>query len=249
MEADERRRAELADGGTPPIGTTEERTSTTEAHAEAPTETPAPNERCAHHAGRPAVARCDACGEPVCIACAIPVRGRVLGPGCVAAELGDPALVAPPDQERRLSGMTVAGGLVALVGTCGPWTRTGAGDRPFGAWVPDVRWSMMAAVAAVALTVAAWWARRRGGSSIVPVVAAAAVVALIGSVGSIVFPPTFQSASWGPWVTGAGAALALAGVVLELSRETRDRRVFDSGDERLLDIESEADRPRAARGG
>jgi hypothetical protein len=169
----------------------------------------APNERCAHHAARAAVARCGACGEPVCIICAVPVRGRILGPGCVAAELGDPALVAPTDAGAGVPWAAVAGALVALAGTAGPWTRTGAGDRLLGAWVPDVRWSMIAAIAAVALLAMAWWSRRRDPSGRVLVGALGAVV-LLASVLAIVFPPTFQAASWGPWVTVAGALIAMA---------------------------------------
>jgi hypothetical protein len=173
------------------------------------------NERCAHHAGRPAVARCAACGEAVCITCAVPVRGRVLGPGCVAAELGDPALVAPPEREVDRSWVAVAGALLAVAGTVAPWTRTGAGDRLFGAWVMDVRWSTIAAVAAVALLGFAW--RSRAGDDVATsLVAPSAMVVLVGAALAIMWPPTFQSASWGPWLTAAGALLAGAGSVLAI---------------------------------
>lgn len=168
--------------------------------------TPPSNERCAHHGGRQAVARCDVCGEPVCLGCAIPVRGRVLGPGCVAEELGDPALVTPPEADRGRSWVAVAGALVAVLGTAGPWTRTGAGDRLLGAWVPTPRWSLVAAVAAVALVPLAWrWAGDASGRL---VVLAFGLVAVVGSLLAITFPPTFQAASWGPWVTAVGGAVA-----------------------------------------
>ena len=74
------------------------------------------HERCIHHPGRPAVARCSACEEPVCMTCAVPVRGRVLGPECLAAELGDPAITTPPEPDRTLVGswMAVAGAALAL---------------------------------------------------------------------------------------------------------------------------------------
>ena len=164
------------------------------------------------------MARCDVCGEPVCIACAVPVRGRVLGPGCLAAELGDPALVAPPEIDRRLPWSVVAGALLALAGTAGPWTRTGAGDRAFGAWVPDLRWSMIAAIGSIALVIIAWWARRRGAAGGLAVAALAAAVLLCAAL-AIAFPPTFQTASWGPWATATGAALALGGAAITTAWE------------------------------
>jgi hypothetical protein len=215
VEAEERDRlvarrpdgaAETSDGAEerPPLGT----------------ETPSPHERCAHHPGRPAIARCDRCEEAVCLACAVPVRGRVLGPGCVAAELGDPGLTAPPETERGAWWIAVGGALVALVGTAAPWTRTGAGDRIMGAWVLDVRWSMVAAIAAVALLVVTWrgvGARARSG------VVALGLVVSIASALAIAFPPTFQVASWGPWVSAVGGAVAALAAWL-LAREPRPTR-------------------------
>ena len=137
----------------------------------------------------------------------------MLGPGCVAAELGDPALVSPPDGEVTRPWISVAGALVALAGTVAPWTRTGAGDRLFGAWVVNVRWSSIAAVAAVILLWLAWRSRGRtdGAGALVALLAGAVVVS---AVLAIIFPPTFQTASWGPWLTASGAALAGAGGLL-----------------------------------
>ncbi|MBA3363563.1 MAG: B-box zinc finger protein [Actinobacteria bacterium] len=171
------------------------------------------HERCIHHPGRPAVARCSACEEPVCMTCAVPVRGRVLGPECLAAELGDPAITTPPEPDRTLVGswMAVAGAALALFATAAPWTRTGAGDRMFGAWVPSFRWSMVAAVAAAVLLPAVWWFHRHGARS-------GAMVAIVGGAGvavasalAIAFPPTFQVASWGSWVAALGGTIVVAG--------------------------------------
>jgi hypothetical protein len=139
------------------------------------------------------------------------VRGGVFGPECVAEELGDPDLMVPPEPDRSRPGawVAVAGAAIALVGTIAPWTRTGAGDRMFGAWVPNVRWSMVAAVAAVVLAVAAGRLRadRRRPASLV---IAAGVVVTVASALAIAFPPTFQVASWGPWLGVAGGAIAVA---------------------------------------
>jgi hypothetical protein len=171
------------------------------------------HERCIHHPGRAAVARCSACEEPVCMMCAVPVRGRVLGPECLAAELGDPAITTSPEPDRALPGSwaAVGGAALALLATAAPWTRTGAGDRLFGAWVPSFRWSMAAAVAAAVLLPAVWWFHRYGARW-------GAILAIVGGTGvaaasalAIAFPPTFQVASWGPWVAAGGGATAVAG--------------------------------------
>jgi hypothetical protein len=181
------------------------------------------HERCVHHPGRAAVARCSSCEEPICLPCAVPVRGRVIGPECLAAELGDPGLAAPPGAVTAVPWSTaaVAGALLAVVATIGPWTRTGAGDRLLGAWVPSIRWSTIAAVAAVALLGVAWWFRARGtrtGAALVVIVGAAVAS---GSALAIAFPPTFQEASWGPWIGSVGGAMAVAGAIASIASERR----------------------------
>lgn len=170
------------------------------------------HERCIHHPSRAAVALCSSCEEPVCLSCAVPVRGRVLGPECLA-ELGDPALTTPPEPDRAISGSraAVAGAFVALLATAGPWTRTGAGNRLLGAWVPSLRWSMVAAVAAIALLPAAWWFRAHGSLSGAVLVILGGITVVSASALAIAFPPTFQAASWGPWVAAVGAAIAVSG--------------------------------------
>lgn len=181
------------------------------------------HERCLHHPTRAAVARCSACEEPVCLQCAVPVRGSTIGPECLAAELGDPALTVPPEPAAPVHGSltALAGAVVAVVATLGPWTRTGAGDRFLGAWVPNVRWSMVAALAAITLLVAAWWFRRRGTPAGATTVAIAAALVLAGSVLAIAFPPTFQTASWGAWLGAAGGAIAIPGPIVRLAAERR----------------------------
>jgi hypothetical protein len=180
-------------------------------------------ERCVHHPGRAAVARCDVCAEPICVTCAVPVRGRTIGPECVATELGDPALTAPPEPDRGRVGawIAVAGALLAVAATIGPWTRTGAGDRVLGAWVPDLRWSIVAGVAALACVPAAWWLRANASRRVRLVVAALGAVIVVASLLAIVFPPTFQAASWGPWTALIGGTLVVAGVVVDLVGERR----------------------------
>jgi hypothetical protein len=177
------------------------------------------HDRCIHHPSKAAIARCDACGEPVCVTCAVPVRGRVLGPECLGAELGEPAITATPEPDRGLarSWVAIAGASLALAATAGPWTRTGAGDRLFGAWVPSFRWSMVAAVAAALLLPSVWWFRARGTRTgpMLAILGGTTVVA--ASVLAIAFPPTFQVASWGPWVAAIGGGIALAGGIASAS--------------------------------
>ena len=181
------------------------------------------HERCIHHPSRGAIERCSVCGRPICLSCAVPVRGRVIGPECLSDELGDPGLAAPPDLERAVAGSwgTVAGAVLAVVATIGPWTRTGAGDRLLGAWVPSLRWSMVAAVAAVALLPATWWFRARGSRSGAALVILGGVAVVAAAALAIAFPPTFQAASWGPWIAALGGAIAVAGAIASRVVERR----------------------------
>lgn len=145
--------------------------------------------------------------------CAVPVRGRVLGQECLAAELGDPAIAIPlePDRARAGSWASEAGAALALLATAGPWTRTGAGDRLLGAWVPSVRWSMVAAVVAAVLVPAIWWFQRHGARSGAMLAIVGGTAIAVASAFAIAFPPTFQAASWGPWVAAVGGTIAVAG--------------------------------------
>ena len=143
----------------------------------------------------------------------------MLGPGCIAEELGDPALIEPPETETERPWDAVAGAVLAAIGTVGPWTRTGAGDRIFGAWVPDVRWSTIAAITTVALIPATWLAATAAIAR--RLAAALAAVAAVAAALAIVFPPPFQAASWGPWMTAAGGAIATLGALRAGRRERR----------------------------
>ena len=85
---------------------------------------------------------------------------------CSVPSASPPSWATPRSRRRRSPtgpspgrGWRSSAPSLALLATVGPWTRTGAGDRLFGAWVPSVRWSMVAAVAAAVAT-----RRPRGGS-------------------------------------------------------------------------------------
>jgi hypothetical protein len=107
--------------------------------------------------------------------------------------------------------MAVAGAALALLATAGPWTRTGAGNRMFGAWVPSFRWSMGAALAAGVLLPAVWWFHRHEARSGAMVAIVGGTTVAAASALAIAFPPTFQVASWGPWVAVVGGTIAAAG--------------------------------------
>lgn len=208
MEAEERARPDLDGDDARPTPT--DGSGGTVAEADVDGRAAKAHERCIHHPTRTAVARCDACHEPICLSCAVPVRGRVVGPECLPSELGDPALTQPPELDLPGTGGTlaVAGALAALVGTAGPWTRTGAGDRLLGAWVLTLRWSLVAAVAAAGLLAVAWWLRGRGRRPAARLALVLGAFVTTASLLAIVFPPTFQAASWGSWVSAGGGAIA-----------------------------------------
>ena len=224
VEAEERAEGvrDVAEDTTPSAtGPPEARTAPSETDGRAD-----PHDRCRHHPGRAAVARCSVCGDPVCLSCAVPVRGRILGPGCVAEELGDPALTMPPEPDAAVPGATwsVVGSALALLATVGPWTRAGSGARVFGAWVPGVRWSMVAAFASLVLFGVAWWFRSTGSSVARTFVIGTGLLLVVASALAIVFPPIFQVASWGPWVTAAGATIAVAAAIASAASERRPTR-------------------------
>src|SRR5436309_8136388 len=120
-------------------------------------------DRCDIHPGSVSVATCDGCGRPLCISCAVPVRGEVFGSECLPPDL-DPAGTALDQSAPRVPWPVVAGGLswvVAAIATAFPWTRFGSGSNALGAWAWDERWSMLAAPAAIVGLVVWWLGRRR----------------------------------------------------------------------------------------
>lgn len=179
-------------------------------------------ERCARHPAAATIGACDGCGETLCLTCAVPVRGRVLGPSCLVAELGPDAVpqsLGPPapDPLRRVVDIGLA---VAFLSTALPWSGVGLGASPFGAWGFDLRWASLAAAASLLGTAAAAAARLAGRRHARPsdrAAAAAALGALAGAVVSIVMPPPYTSPAPGPWVA-AGAAIVAAIASLNVMR-------------------------------
>jgi hypothetical protein len=155
----------------------------------------------------------------MCLACAVPVRGRVLGAECLASALGpDVPAHGEPVREPGAGARAVAGSAfaVAALATVLPWSRFGPGAEAFGAWSTEPRWSVVAAVAALAglvTTILRGRARTRGRAWEVAGVAAAGLV-IASSILSIARPPAFASPWLGPWVAlGCGVVALVAGVI------------------------------------
>ena len=172
--------------------------------------------RCATHPSSPSVAMCHSCARPLCLRCAIPVRGEVFGPECLPGVLGPDAAPPKPVPSRPRHASVLATGLAfagAVAGSILPWTPFGDPSGMFGGWAIDPqRWSSLATYPAV-VGLGIWIAvalRRRSPSvrwSAALVALSAAVVA--GSVLHILDPPPFTHAWLGPWVTLGFGVLAV----------------------------------------
>jgi hypothetical protein len=174
-----------------------------------PTETTKSTERCETHPGSPSVARCARCGRTLCIVCAVPVRGAVLGPECLPPDVAAEALQEPARRVPMPRWWAVTGAaLIVLVGTTVlPWTRFGLASGWFGAWGLPPRWSLLAAIAgALALTI--WVSRRYPGRAASGVVVLLSVAAGAGAELAILNPPPFTKATPAPWVAVASAGVA-----------------------------------------
>jgi hypothetical protein len=170
-------------------------------------------ERCATHPSRVTVGTCDVCGRPLCVECAVPVRGRVLGTECLSEILGnDVPASAPPRPWRRLRTPAdrATGALlgVAALASLLPWTRFGTGSGFAGAWAFHVRWSMLAACAAVG-GAGIWWAFGRRPTTARTAAVLSGVAIAAGALLAILNPPPFTKPALAPWIglaTGCGAA-------------------------------------------
>lgn len=173
-------------------------------------------ERCSTHASVAAIAHCADCDRPMCLACAIPVRGRVLGVECLPDDAGPAGEQnAPPGRSGRAAALAGLGSLAALATTLFPWTRFGTGSGALGAWGTG-RWSLLAALASVACLFAWVIARMRSsapGRTANLVLTGAAFGVVVGSGLSIMNGPPFTKPAATPWLCLGAGCLALAGAV------------------------------------
>ena len=177
-------------------------------------------ERCDRHPGSPAVAVCDGCGRPMCLACSTPVRGQAYGAECLVLVLGPdaPTGVEPPPRPAGATARTVAvlGFALATLATALPWSRFGPGADALGAWTRSGRWSVVAGVAALlglglSIVQRASFIRTPGWDAVAVVLGA--VVAL-ASVLAIALPPEFTEPWLGPWVTAVAGSVACGAAVV-----------------------------------
>ena len=137
--------------------------------------------RCANHPSVAMVGTCERCGRSVCSACAIPVRGTLIGPECLGAILDEAPSVTPPSLAVPATGdrVAVAGFALVVLISMFPWSRFGDSSRYLGAWT--LHWSLAASLAGVAGLVFALFAWRRPPPPLL-------VVAVEGTLGFIVAP-------------------------------------------------------------
>jgi hypothetical protein len=180
-----------------------------------PTETTKGTERCELHPGSVSVARCARCDRTLCIACAVPVRGVVLGPECLPADVVVEGVGAAPRRRPRSRWWLAVGAALAILlgSTAFPWTLFGTGSGWFGAWGFPLRWSTLTALSSLGAFLT-WLRHASPGSVAAWVVASLAITAAGGAELAISNPPPFTKASVAPWVALAagvtGAALAAA---------------------------------------
>jgi hypothetical protein len=194
---------------------------------EAPEESaPARSGRCANHPTVPRVGRCSVCGLPLCLRCATPVRGSVVGPECLTTVLVDapePELPEPPAPPSG-DGLAAIGFAAGLLLSVLPWTRFGESSGPFGAWAPH--WSLVAAGAAlVGLVLTIAFRRRHRGSRLEGL----AYLVLAVAMGTSAYlhhrrPPPLSESTIVPWFVIVSALVVAAGVARKARRVGRVSR-------------------------
>lgn len=162
-------------------------------------------DRCDRHPGSPAVARCDGCGRPMCLACSTPVRGENFGSECLADVLGPDAAdttdPSTPRPDRAVRWLSLAAFGLAVLATALPWSRFGPGSGAFGAWTRSGHWSLVAALAAIGglvITAARLRSRLRDPGWDVAIAGLGALV-VVAALLSVLFPPAFSRPWLGPW--------------------------------------------------
>jgi hypothetical protein len=188
-----------------------------------------PRERCAVHAERQSVGRCEDCGRATCLDCAVPFRGRLLCTACASKALGTPEPVQRPVARASPASAVVVGALlaVALGATIPPWHRSGTLSRPFGAWRPLPEVAPLVAVLALsgAAGLLLWAAvRHRLRRPLMAVVGAVSLLGAVATAVSMLRAPDFYAFTPAPFVAMGGAVLAAIVAFVGLFR---GRTLFD----------------------
>jgi hypothetical protein len=182
--------------------------------------------RCSTHPTEPAVTSCAVCERGLCLVCAIPVRGRVVGSECLGALIEDLPEQPVPSPLRRPRGdwFALAGFVVVLVASVFRWTTSAVGAGGLGeAWT--FHWALLAVAAGALGFVTVFVARRRH----LPPNAVAGCYAVLGAliaVGALLHaihpPPVSNVARTWPWRFAlVGAALVLIGAGRKLAGASR----------------------------
>ena len=168
------------------------------------------------HPGVAQVGRCEVCGRPMCVNCAIPVRGALVGTECVPLVLDDrlEPLRPPPARPRGDVPALFGFGLVVAVSVL-PWSRFGDASGFMQAW--SLHWSLLS-VAAAALGLGStlmFRVRPRDPRVEVAVIAGLAALTVLGAVLHAMHPPPPVSRvpayAWLAAVSGAALAMLGAG--------------------------------------
>jgi hypothetical protein len=94
------------------------------------------------------VAECERCGRRLCISCAVPFRGGVVGRECLRQVLPDTPLLIPaaPVAPRPWDVVAAAAFGLVLAMTLFPWSKFGEDSGSLEAW--SRHWSLLSAAAA-----------------------------------------------------------------------------------------------------
>ena len=189
-----------------------------------------PRERCAVHAERLSVGRCEECGRATCLDCAVPFRGRLLCASCASRALGTPEPVQRPAVRASRWSAAVVGGLLALAlaATILPWHRSGTLTRPFSAWRPLPEVAVLVAVLALIVAgglLLAGALRGRLPGGLMGALAGLCLVGAAATAVSLVRAPDFYAFTPAPFVVLGASIMAAVAAFATLSRGRRLARL------------------------
>ncbi len=160
----------------------------------------------------------------MCVACATPVRGRLIGVECLSAVMREVTPPAAPSPFPRRGDAVAAVGFIAVLGlSIFPWSR-GAFSGLFAAW--SANWSLLAvagAAAGIAAAVLAIRTNRRPGLAGVAYAALGLVIG-IAAVLHRIHPPVLSEPSLPSALALVGAGVVLAGAGIKIRDVMRARR-------------------------